>query len=209
MLHPLFYRNKVVTIHDIAVLKNPAWFSRTYYLYYRFMIPRIVKDSTKILTVSNFSRREISEVLNIPANRIEVIYNAVDGRFYHDPGIKKEKYILTVSSIDPRKNLKNLILALKKLNLPAYRLMIAGAESKIFSNTKLKELIESTPHVEFTGHVNDRKLVELYQKTTVFVFLSFYEGFGLPPLEAMACGTPAIVSRATSLPEAVRMLLMM
>ncbi len=198
---PLFYKKQIVTIHDLAFLRNPKWFSKTFYLYYRFLIPKIVKNSQKILTVSYFSKNEIMELLHIPQTKIEVIYNAVDVKFHFNPNAKKKKYILTVSSIDPRKNLKNLILAYKKLSPKDYKLIIAGSKNKIFNNTDFREAINGVPGIEFTGHVNDKKLVKLYQEATLFVFPSLYEGFGLPPLEAMACGTPVIVSKTASLPE--------
>lgn len=198
---PFLYKKQIVTIHDLAFLRNPRWFSKTFYLYYRLLIPYIARHSLKILTVSYFSKKEIIDLLGINEDKIEVIYNAVDNKFRYNPEIKKEKYILTVSSIDPRKNLKNLLLAFKNLKLKNYKLIIAGSKNKIFNDIHIKEILHNIPNVEIIGHVNDNELVMLYQKATLFVFPSFYEGFGLPPLEAMASGTPVIVSNTASLPE--------
>jgi glycosyltransferase involved in cell wall biosynthesis len=198
---PLFYKNQIVTIHDLAFLRYPQWFSKKFYYFYKFLIPKVVKSSRRIITVSEFSKKEIISILNVPEKKVEVVYNAVSEKFKYDPSITKENYILAVSSLDPRKNFKNLILAFKKLNLKDYGLIIVGSENKVFSNTEIKDLIKEIPNVEFTGYVSDDKLVKLYQQAKLFVYPSLYEGFGLPPLEAMACGTPVVVSNTASLPE--------
>ncbi|HIP33252.1 MAG TPA: glycosyltransferase family 1 protein [Bacteroidia bacterium] len=198
---PLFYRNQIVTIHDLAFLRYPKWFSKKFYYFYRFLIPKTAKSARKIITVSEFSKNEIISMLNISEKKVEVVYNAVSENFKYNPSIKKENYILAVSSLDPRKNFKNLMLAFKELNLRNYRLVIVGSENKVFSNVKIKNLIKEIPNVEFTGYVSDDRLVKLYQKAKLFVYPSLYEGFGLPPLEAMACGTPVVVSNVASLPE--------
>ena len=198
---PLFYRNQIVTIHDLAFLRYPKWFSKKFYYFYKFLIPKIVKSSRKIVTVSEFSKKEIISILNVPEEKVEVVYNAVSEKFKYNSSIEKENYILAVSSLDPRKNFKNLILAFKNLNLKDYKLKIVGSENKVFSNTEIKNLIKETPNVEFTGYVSDDKLIKLYQQAKLFVYPSLYEGFGIPPLEAMACGTPVVVSNVASLPE--------
>ncbi len=198
---PIFYRNQIVTIHDLAFLRYPKWFSRKFYYFYRFLIPKIALNSLKIVTVSEFSKKEMVSILNIPEEKVEVVYNAISEKFKHDPSVEKKNYILAVSSLDPRKNLEKLILAFVRLNLKDYKLVIVGSESKIFSSIKIRNLIKENDNVELTGYVSDDKLVKLYQQAKLFVYPSFYEGFGLPPLEAMACGTPVIVSNVTSLPE--------
>ena len=198
---PLFYKNQVLTVHDLAFLRYPHWFSRKFYYFYRFLIPKLSKISRKIITVSEFSKKEIVSLLGIPSSKIEVVYNAVSNKFKYDPHREKDDIILSVSSIDPRKNFIRLILAFKRLNLPQYKLLIVGSENKIFSNSEIRNLIKEVPNVEFTGYVSDDELVKLYQKAKLFVYPSLYEGFGLPPLEAMACGTPVIVSNTASLPE--------
>jgi len=198
---PLLYEKQIVTIHDLAFLRHPEWFSRKFYLFYRILIPQIAKKSRKIITVSNFSKTEIIDLFNIPSEKIEVINNGVPKKFFYNPLIKKENIILAVSSLDPRKNFKNLILAFKKLKLKKYKLLIVGSKNKVFSNQEIEQLINETPNIKFTGYVSDEKLINLYQKAKVFVYPSLYEGFGLPPLEAMACGTPVVVSNVASLPE--------
>ncbi|SNR60834.1 glycosyltransferase family 4 protein [Desulfurobacterium atlanticum] len=198
---PLIYKNQIITIHDLAFLKHPEWFSRKFYLFYRTLIPKIAKKAKIILTVSNFSKTEIINLLNIPSQKVEVIYNGISNKFSFNPSIKKENFILAVSSLDPRKNFKNLILAFKKLKLKEHKLLIVGSKNKVFSNQEIEQLIKETPNIEFTGYVPDEELVNLYQRAKLFVYPSLYEGFGLPPLEAMACGTPVVVSNVASLPE--------
>jgi len=198
---PFLYKNQIVTIHDLAFLRHPSWFLKKFYLLYKFLIPKIVKKARKIITVSYFSKKEITNLLNVPSEKIEVVYCGISEQFIFNPLIKKENYILTVSSLDPRKNLKNLILAFKKLKLKNYKLLIVGSKNKVFSNHAIEQLIKETPNIEFTGYVSDEELVNLYQRAKLFVYPSLYEGFGLPPLEAMACGTPVVVSNVASLPE--------
>ncbi len=198
---PLFYRNQIITIHDLAFLRYPQWFSKAFYSYYKFLIPKIAKNSKKIITVSEFSKKELITLLDIPEEKIEVVYNGVSELFKYNPNQRKENFILAVSSLDPRKNFKRLILAFKELNLQDYKLVIVGSENKIFRNSEIKTLIKQIPNIEFTGYISDEKLIQLYQKATLFIYPSLYEGFGLPPLEAMACGTPVIVSNTASLPE--------
>ena len=198
---PLFYKNQIITIHDLAFLQHPIWFSKKFYMYYRFLIPKIAKNGKKIITVSNFSKKEIISLLGIDEKKIEVIYNGISCNFNYNPTIHKKNYILAVSSLDPRKNFKNLILSFEKINLKNYRLVIVGSENKVFSNAEIKNLMKKIQNVEFTGYVSDNKLVKLYQEAKIFVYPSLYEGFGIPPLEAMASGTPVISSNVASLPE--------
>lgn len=204
---PLNYSNKVVVIHDLSFLRHPEWFSKGFYLCYSFLIPRIIRNSRYVITVSEFSKREIMELLKVPQDKIKVIYNAVSEEFENQKIIdntisnKYANYILAVSSLDPRKNFKNLILAFNKLNIPGIKLVVAGKENrKVFNDTKMRRAADFT-NVEFTGHVSDAQLAGLYKNAKLFVYPSFYEGFGLPPLEAMSYGCPVIVSNLASLPE--------
>jgi len=198
---PLLYEKQIITIHDLAFLRHPEWFSRKFYLFYKFLIPKIARKAKKVITDSNFSKKEIIDILKIHPKKVEVNYCGVSNKFFFNSSIKKENFILAVSSLDPRKNFKSLILAFKKLKLKDYKLLIVGSKNKVFSDTEIQKLIKEIPNVEFTGYVSDKKLVNLYQRAKLFVYPSLYEGFGLPPLEAMACGTPVVVSNVASLPE--------
>ncbi|MBI5408865.1 MAG: glycosyltransferase family 4 protein [Nitrospirae bacterium] len=202
---PAYYRDQIVTIHDLAFLRNPGWFSRAFYYYYRFLIPQIAKNALKIVTVSNFSKKEIVELLKVPEEKVEVIYNAVSERFLavseKTIDYKHGEYILAVSSINPRKNFKNLISAFGRLKLSGVKLVIAGERKNIFADKELNNLIGENKNIIFYGYASDEDLISLYKNAKLFIYPSLYEGFGLSPLEAMACGCPVVVSNTTSLPE--------
>jgi glycosyltransferase involved in cell wall biosynthesis len=200
---PLFYGKQIVTIHDLAFLRNPQWFSKRFYYYYKFLIPKITQKALIIITVSNFIKREIMEILNVPESKIKVSYGAVPEGFSVMPTNVENKYgdyILAVSSLDPRKNFKNLLLAFDKLALKNIKLVLVGSRNKIFSNQHL-DRFSAKQNIIFTDYVPNEHLKYLYKNARLLVFPSLYEGFGLPPLEAMACGCPVVVSNVASLPE--------
>ena len=200
---PACYKNQIVTIHDLACL-NEKWVSYRFKLFYSALIPQITKNSLKIVTVSEFSKKELIERFGIDEKKIEVIYNAVSPDFINFvneiPTVVYE-YILAVSSLNPRKNFKNLISAYNRLKLSDVKLLIVGEENNIYKNPHLKSLIKDNPNIIFTGYLTDKELAGLYKHAKLFIFPSLYEGFGIPPIEAMACGCPTVVSNATSIPE--------
>lgn len=202
---PLYYRNKIITIHDIAFLHNPRWYSKKFYYYYRWLIPRIAKNARLVVTDSQFSKSEIIDEIGIDGDRITVIPCGISPEFM---GLAKStsenrygKYILSVSSIDPRKNLTGLISAFKRLDIKEIKLVIAGSKNEIFADEKIAELAGSDKRIILAGFLDDHSLIDLYRNAELFVYPSLYEGFGLPPLEAMACGCPCVVSNAASLQE--------
>ncbi|MDI6889852.1 MAG: glycosyltransferase family 1 protein [Thermodesulfovibrionales bacterium] len=204
---PLSYNNQIVTICDLSFLRNPKWFSKKFYFYYKFLIPRIAKNSLKIITISEFSKNEIIELLDARESKIKVIHcggaeefaNLIDNDSVID--YRTKKYILSVSTLGPRKNLESLILAFRKLKVPDIQLIIVGSKNNNFANNNLKNLINADKNIIFTGYISDIELVSLYRNAMLFVYPSLYEGFGLPPLEAMGCGVPVVVSNVASLPE--------
>ncbi|MCJ7547015.1 MAG: glycosyltransferase family 4 protein [Deltaproteobacteria bacterium] len=204
---PLCYKKQIITIFDLSFLINPEWFSKKFYYYYQFLIPKIAKNSLKIITISEFSKKEIIRLLHIPEQKIKVIYCGVDTKFRQKISVNEllknrpKNYILSVLSLEPRKNIHNLILAFKKIGLPDIQLILVGSRSNVFANNKLKDIIHSKKNIFFTGYLSDDELIRLYSEAKLFVYPSYYEGFGLPPLEAMACGCPVVVSNAASLPE--------
>lgn len=202
---PLLYNRNIVTIHDIAFQVNPKWFSPAFVGLYKFLIPRIARRSLRVITVSNFSKESIIRYTNIPENKVEIVYNGISDVFFKalNPfiGSEYDNYILAVSSIDPRKNLLSLVRTFKQLNKPDLSLVIVGAKSKVFADSNLKDEIFGWPSIIFTGYISDEKLAALYNKAIMFVYPSLYEGFGIPPLEAMATGCPTITSNTTALPE--------
>lgn len=201
---PLFYKRSIVCIHDIAFQVNPKWFSTSFVSLYKFLIPKIARRSLKVITVSNFSKKSIATYIGIPESEIEVVYNSIAAVFLNH-GVNRpagfKDYVLAVSSIDPRKNLISLVRAFKQLNNKSLRLVIVGAESKVFADAALKKEIQDGSSIVFTGYLSDTELAALYKNAIMFVYPSLYEGFGIPPLEAMACGCPTIVSETSSLPE--------
>ncbi len=190
---PFFYPNRIVTVHDLSFIIHPAWFSKSYWLYYRLATPVVTRLSKKVITVSEFSKNEIIRLIGIPEEKITVIHNAVSGAFRkqqsHGAG-KQGKYIFSVASLDPRKNLASLVDAYKMAGIDKeIKLVLAGKTNPIFNMDLPGEILTHS-----VGYVPDDELSALYENATLFVYPSFYEGFGIPPLEAMSLGCPVILS---------------
>jgi glycosyltransferase involved in cell wall biosynthesis len=213
---PVVAGAQIVTIHDVAVFDQPEWFSPTFVRLYRSLWPVLAKRARRIVTVSHFSKDRISQVLDIPANKIEVVWNGVDESFKPSPraaiesamasvGIANRPYFATLSTLEPRKNLKLVLQAWTRAKpyLPTdmVLLVIGGNGSKaIFGRSQLDDRAPGAG-VVFTGYVAEEMLPPLLSGAHGVLYPSIYEGFGLPVLEAMACGVPAITTRLTSLPE--------
>lgn len=202
---PLYYKNQVVTICDLSFMINPKWFSKPFSLYYSYLIPRISRKALKIITISENSKQDLINIINTSEDKIEIVYCSISNEFAQSDTFASHnqygKYILAVSSLDPRKNFNNLIQAFNYAKLKDTKLVIVGSENKVFANQSLKELLQYNPNIVFTGYITDRELIDLYKNASLFLYPSLYEGFGIPPLEAMACGCPTIVSNVASLPE--------
>ena len=211
--------NSVVTIHDCIHLMFPQYLpNRMAYAYARAQMWIAAHRSDCILTVSDASKRDILHLFNIPPEKIVVVYNAIDAHFSVTPAPDavarvRERYqldhrfVLYVGNIKPHKNLVRLIEAFSELRsgeLEDVKLLIIGDEiSKLPALRHAVHRHKLHKHVRFLGYVPDDQLAVLYRLAGVFVFPSLYEGFGLPPLEAMASGTPVVVSNVSSLPEVV------
>ena len=203
----LNYANQIITIHDVSHEKHPEWFSKNYCRYYGFMFPHIIKKSHAVLTVSEFSKREIIDVFNTPADKIHVIHSnvpfknipSVEELIDYKPDRDNEKYIITVSSMDPRKNFVRLVEAFNNIEDKSIKLYIIGMQFKAFNTPDLQKLISE--NVVIPGYVDDDKLKKMYQNALFSIYPSLYEGFGLPPLESMTFGCPAIVSDIPALKE--------
>jgi glycosyltransferase involved in cell wall biosynthesis len=199
---PLLYRNKLATLHDIAFERFPQNFSLAFRLAYQLATPRIIKSARKVLTVSHFSKSEICAVYGTPADKVVVIPNAVSAAFQPQSATPNtERYLLAVSSLNQQKNFHGLIDAFSLLNQDTHKLYIVGTLNSNFADPGLLYKIESNPRITLLGRVSDSQLIELYSGADAFVYPSFYEGFGLPPLEAQACGCPVLVANSASLPE--------
>lgn len=199
---PVFYKNKISTIHDIAFEKFPQNFSWQFRQLYKFLIPKIILSSRKIFTVSDFSKSEICAFYSTPHASIDVIKNATSSIFSHNPITKdQKKYVLAVSSLTQQKNFSRLIDAFNMLNDQKHELLLVGSINRNFASQSLIDKIDSNPRIKFAGRVSDSELVRLYSNAKAFIHPSLYEGFGIPPLEAQACGCPVICSNIASLPE--------
>ena len=209
---PLVVSNQVVTVHDLSTLDHPEWFSHRFSTWYRFLLPKLAQRVRKIITDSQFSKSRIVDLLEIHEERVIVIKGGVGESFYPIPKERTRKillkygineaYFLYVGSLEPRKNLPRLLQAWERvaIDIPDLELVVAGESSYPFREV---DLSERNQRVRFLGRVIDADLPALYSGALAFVYPSIYEGFGLPPLEAMACGTPVITSNTTSLPEVV------
>ncbi|MBI1789606.1 MAG: glycosyltransferase family 4 protein [Acidobacteria bacterium] len=211
---PVAVSRQVCTIHDLIPLDRPEWFSRRFAAWYAWLLPRLARQVRHIITVSQFTKRRIVERLGVEPEKITVIPNGVDARFCPKPpeeiqaarrslGIESAEYLLCVGSLEPRKNLGRLLRAWASVqeSLPReIELVVAGGtgSSLVFESVSFDSL---PPRVHFTGYVSEEQLASLYTGALALIYPSLYEGFGLPPLEAMACGTPVVTSHGTSLPE--------
>jgi glycosyltransferase involved in cell wall biosynthesis len=203
---PLFYSKKIVTIHDLAFFHFPKAISWKFRLLYKFLIPRVLNSSLHITTVSEFSKNDIHGVYNTPKEQLSVIYNASSFASDVKAGVNnRQKIIIAVGSVQPNKNIEALVLAFdifKKNTKSNYILkLVGGLDKKVFQGTSLINIIGDRKDIELTGYLSDRELFSLYNSSSCFIFPSLFEGFGIPPLEAMACGCPVIASTAASIPE--------
>jgi glycosyltransferase involved in cell wall biosynthesis len=207
---------RIVTIHDMIPFIYPDTHARLTNLLFRRYIPQSLRFIDAVVTVSEASRHDITRFFGVPPERICVIHNGVSPKFtpvspteisdtcrrYELP----QPYLLTVGAVQARKNLGTLFAAYKILRERgiSHTLVVVGKKAWKTEGTflQLRELgLEQ--EVIFTGHVADEDLPAIYSGASAFAFPSLYEGFGLPPLEAAACGTPAVTSKTSSMPEVV------
>lgn len=197
-LGPIFKKKHIATIHDIAFMVNKKWFSVPYRILYGCLTPILVRHCSKILTVSQFSKNEIVKYLHVDPAKIEVVYNAVSSELSATSSIDSvderftQPYLLAVSSIDPRKNFKMLVDAFLSSGISTHKLYIIGGKATSFGEVGLD--ISNSGQVEFLGFVDDALLKQAYKNASLFVYPSLYEGFGIPPIEAMSAGCPVLVS---------------
>lgn len=213
---PLQVRNQVLTIHDISPLEHPEWMRARFVAWYQWLIPKLANRVTHIFADSEYTKLRIQEVIGISPDKIEVVYPGVeikklenkDGKSNENNpilGIPFPHYILSLCSLEPRKNLSRLLHAWDAIVdfLPEdVGLVLAGGKGKsqVFKSVGFDKLPK---RVYSTGYIYDDLLPKLYSDALFFVYVSMYEGFGLPPLEAMSYNVPVIAGNLTSIPEVV------
>lgn len=207
----------VITVHDMVSFVYPETLPAKTVIHNRFGLPMYLHHADYVITESESTKRDILRFLDYPHSRVDITLLGVNQRFFQniserDQILRKHDidfpYILSVGTIEPRKNLIGVIQAFFRLlkgHTVEHRLVVVGANGWKYS--AVYELLESHPELKeriyFLGYVPDEDLPALYQGASLFVYPSFYEGFGLPPLEAMASGVPVIASNVSSIPEVV------
>lgn len=214
---PFFFFNKNAynTIHDLSCWDCPGSNKRYMIWYFKIMYWKASLCNKKIITVSEFSKGRICKILKAKPENVSVVYNGISDQFNNSELSDEEKkrverkynlpkdYVLCLSTLEPRKNLRLLLDAYSSLFYEGIidEIVLAGRKG-----WKMEDFLKGYPeeflqHVHFTGFVDDEDLPAIYKLAKVFVFPSLYEGFGIPPLEALACGTPVVSSDAASMPE--------
>jgi glycosyltransferase involved in cell wall biosynthesis len=201
-LAPVASSRTVVVIHDVAALVHPEWYGRSYVAWQRFVLPRVARRARLVITVSRFSRDEICDRLGVPSGRVAVIPNGVSAAFSPaaDPAPVRaalgldRPYVLALATRVARKNLGALDAARTRLAERGIELVTAGGGRGYMREGEL-------PGGRALGYVAEERLPGLYAGALAFAMPSLYEGFGLPCLEAMACGTPVVAADRTALPE--------
>jgi glycosyltransferase involved in cell wall biosynthesis len=201
-----------VTVHDILFESHPEYFDKLFVLRSRLLVSQSIRKSVEVFTVSDFSRRQISETFPINMSKVHTIHNGVDGkRFFPGKqgqevmkkyGLESGDYFLTVGRLEPRKNHANLLRAWAKLAKPRPKLVVVGQPhfgyQEIFAQRQALDLSEDVSILE---NISDAELPAFYRNAKAFIFSSWAEGFGMPVLEAMASGIPVICSKTTALTE--------
>lgn len=206
MLAPLAARHQIVVVHDATVLALPHNFSPRFRAAYRFIIPRLCKRSDLVVTVSEFSRHEIGKWYGADIAAMPVCFEGgdhitatpADDSVIDRLGLRGRKFFLGVGVDSANKNIKTVVKAFHEAGLDDTVLVLTGAKDpKVFGNLS----IAGGDGVRAVGFVSDSELRALYEHALALIFPSYYEGFGLPPLEAMTCGCPVIISRQPALLE--------
>lgn len=203
----------VFVLYDLSTKRLPGVHLRLNRWYLNLMLPYFLQRATAITTISDHSRRDIQHYYNLSSKQVHVIPPAVHARFApvddpaHLEAVRQRyslpsRFSLYVGTIEPRKNIATLLQAFQAAHLDDGTLVIAGKKGWLFQETfELAQSLGLADRVIFTGFVADDDLPALYSLATAFAFPSWYEGFGIPVLEAMACGTPVMCSNTSSLPE--------
>lgn len=203
---PVTVRNQVVLIHDAQPWLLPEAYSPAFRAWYRLLLPRLARRARAVLTISEYSRTQLERFGVVPPDKAQVVLNGADHILRIAPdadtlsrhGLTPGGYLLALGNLSPHKNLARLMRAAAARPAGQPPLVIAGGGNpRVFVDAGLRP----PPGVRLLGRVSDGELRALYTHASAFVFPSLTEGFGLPPLEAMLCGCPTVVSRAGAIPE--------
>lgn len=203
---PVLHPRHVITLHDAAPFANPSNFKVSFRLVYSVLVPTLAKVASEIITVSQFSKSELSRYCGVRPDKVHVVANGAD-HILSVPGepsvidaygLAGKRYVFALGSHSVNKNFRLVVEAFRRLQRDDLTLVVAGGQnSSVFANYDIDEI----PNLVRLGYVSDRALRTLYENALCFVLPSLYEGFGIPPLEAMLCGCPVIVSTAPALVE--------
>lgn len=190
----------VMCVHDVNAQKGLS--SGAHQLYRKLTVPRAARACDSLVTVSRFSKDEILGQFDVPEGRVHVIYNGVDDLYFQNTSASfdlPDNYLLFVGSLNPRKNIKGILQAYDELreDWDVELVLVGPANKDIFQDLELDPL----PGVHRCGFLDALEVKYAYENAEALVFPSFYEGFGLPPVEALACGTPVVASNRGALPE--------
>lgn len=212
---PLAIARQVLTVHDLFPIEHPEWFSRSFSSWYRLLMPRLLRKVKLIVTNSHYTRQQVLDRYALPEEKVVTCHFAQNDLFSPAPAEKlarfqaeqglPERYLLYIGTVEPRKNLQTLAAAWKQTaaHKQGVELVIAGgaARKAVFNTAGSGAEGLRHPTIRYLGYVADEHLPLLYGRAEAFALPSLAEGFGLPVLEAMACGTPVICSDNTALPE--------
>ncbi len=192
---PLSYNNNYLTLHDLAYYHHPEWNSRPFALWYNFLIPRLIRNSKHIFTVSRTIKEEIVRHYHTEADKIAITYNGIAANMPPGYAMPKQKLILSVGSFNTRKNHQKLIAAFMDSPLKdKYQLAIVGDKNKVFKAIHIDEETLSANNIKIYPRLTDAELITMYRNAEIVVSLSVYEGFGIPLLEGLYYGCKIVCS---------------